>query len=228
MDKTQLIDYLREFVKPERWVTLNNALNERTDYVTVVLENIHQPHNASAVLRSCDGFGIQNIHVIEEETEFDASGEITIGADRWLDIKKYNALNENNTLACINQLKQKGYKIVATSPHEKDKNIADLSIDQPTALIFGNEVYGISDTVYRHADEFVKIPMYGFSESFNISVSAAICLYDVTERMRTDIDKEVWQLDEKTKQDILYRWLVKSIKAGNQIVEKYIKSQRQD
>ncbi len=228
MNKKELIQYLREFVHTQRWETLLQSLEQRTDYISVVLENIHQPHNASAVLRSCDGFGVQTIHVIEEETKFDASGEITIGADRWLDIIKYNSTEENNTLACFEKLRKEGYKIVATSPHETDKNIADLQLDTPVALVFGNEVNGISETVYNHADEFVKIPMHGFSESFNISVSAAVCLYDVTKRMRESIDEEVWKLDANKREEVLYSWLLKSIKAGDKIVEKYLETKNKD
>lgn len=218
----RLTGYLREFATEERWETISEVAAKRTRHITVVVENIYQPHNASAVLRSCDGFGIQDVYIIENDNEFDASSQVTIGADQWLNIQRFNKKGVNNTISCINTLKEKGYQIIATSPHENDTDLNNLSVDQKTALVFGNELDGISDTVKEMADGYVKIPMTGFSESFNISVSAAICLYDVTLRLR---NSEVnWRLDEDELEQLKYEWLKNSIKAGDELEKKWLKN----
>lgn len=222
MTKSDLIDYLKEFTTEERLQRMQQILEQRTKHITVVLEDIYQPHNASAVLRSCDGFGIQDVHVIENLNEFDASSQVTIGADQWLNIHRYNQNNDTNIDACFSKLRNDGYSIIATTPHEQDSNINDINIDKPLALVFGTELDGVTDEIKEKADGFVKIPMYGFSESFNISVSAAICLYDLSTRLRnnTQID---WKLSNSEKQDLLINWLVKSIKAGDNLLNKWLK-----
>jgi tRNA (guanosine-2'-O-)-methyltransferase len=220
----ELTNYLREFISDPRWERINEVLDQRTQHLTVVLEDIYQPHNASAVLRSCDGFGIQDVHVIENNNEFDASSQITIGADQWLTIDRYRKPNYDNVSACFNKLRNDGYQIVATTPHENDSDLHDLDISKPTALVFGTELDGVTDQVMDQADAFVKIPMSGFSESFNISVSAAICLYDTTTRLRkSDIE---WKLSPKKREELLLEWVKKSIKAGDQLAEKWLAERR--
>lgn len=215
----KLAEYLKEFISESRWERLNEVLEYRTKHITVVLEDIYQPHNASAVLRSCDGFGVQDVHIIENRNQFDASSEVTIGADQWLTLHRYNSVNSDNVSDCFKSLRNKGYKVIATTPHEKDSNLNELDITEPVALVFGTELHGVTDTVREQADGFVKIPMFGFSESFNISVSAAICLYDLTTRLR-NIQTD-WELSESEKEELLIEWTRKSIKAGDRLVEKW-------
>ncbi|MBO6621102.1 MAG: RNA methyltransferase [Balneola sp.] len=218
----QLIEYLKEFISEARWERINEVLDERTEHITVVLEDIYQPHNASAVLRSCDGFGIQNVHVIENNNIFDASSEVTIGADQWLSLHRYKNPSSDNVADCFEALRGKGYQIVATTPHENDHNLDELDISKPTALVFGTELDGVTDQVMEQADAFVKIPMSGFSESFNISVSAAICLYDTSTRLRKSVAKSEWTLSENRREELLLEWVKKSIKAGDQLAEKWL------
>lgn len=218
--KTKLIEYLRDFISDSRWDRINEVLDKRTQHITVVLEDIYQPHNASAVLRSCDGFGIQDVHIIENKNEFDASSQITIGADQWLSLHRYNQQNHDNVSDCFQNLRSQGFQIVATTPHENDHNLNQLDISKPTALVFGTELEGVTEQVMQQADAFVKIPMSGFSESFNISVSAAICLYDTSTRLRqSDIE---WELKPETREGLLLEWVKKSIKAGDKLAEKWI------
>ncbi len=221
--RLETINYLKEFIREGRWETINKVLDQRTEYVTVVLEDIYQSHNASAVLRSCDGFGINDVHVIENNCEFDPHVQITLGADQWLDINRYNTPNVDNTEICLSSLKEKGYQIIATTPHERESNLNDLDVSKPTALVFGNELDGFSESVLKHADGFVKIPMYGFSESFNISVSAAVCMYDLTTRVRQKKSNIDWKLTEDRRSELLLSWLKSSIKAGEQLAEKFLK-----
>ena len=204
----ELITYLQQFVSDSRKEKFELVLNYRTRHITIALEDLYQPHNASAVLRSCDIFGIQDIHIIENKNAYTVNKDIAMGSPKWLNIHKYRKA-ENNTLDCITQLKAKGYRIAATSLHEKGYQIQDLPVDKPVALFFGTELTGISETVREHADDFVMIPMFGFTESFNISVSAALCLNSmVTKLHQTNVD---WHLNEGEKDELRLHWLRKSI-----------------
>lgn len=216
----ELIEYLSEYILEERLNNFNQILEKRTNHLTVVLEDLHKPHNANAVLRSCDGFGLQDIHVIENKTEFDAERSVTLGAHKWLTLHRYNDPQEDNIDACFSELRSQGYKIIATTPHENDVNIQDLDVSQKTALVFGTERKGISREVEERVDGFVKIPMYGFSESFNISVSAAICMFELTTKLR-NLPEEQWQLDEKYKTELRLKWIIKTIKASEQLIARF-------
>jgi tRNA (guanosine-2'-O-)-methyltransferase len=214
----EFITYLSQFVSDTRRAKFDHVLNYRTRHITIALEDLYQPHNASAVLRSCDIFGIQDIHIIENKNAYTVNKDIALGAPKWLNLHKYRKA-DNNSLDCILKLKEQGYRIVATTPHEKDCNLEDLPVDKPLALFFGTELTGISDTVREHADEFVKIPMYGFTESFNISVSAALCLHAVKEKLhKSEIS---WHLSEEEKEELLLRWLKNSIPKVDLIEKDY-------
>lgn len=217
--KSQLVTYLREFATEDRWQTINDVLDNRTKYLTVVLEDIYQPHNASAVLRSCDCFGVQDVHIIENKNEFDPNKGVTIGADKWISLHTYNEPGKNNTKRCYQKLREDGYKIIATTPHEDDVNIDEVELDQKIALVFGAELTGLSDYALEHADGYAKIPMVGFSESFNISVGAALCLYDVTTRLRKSRDD--WSLSSAEKLNFQLDWLKKSIRAADKLEARF-------
>lgn len=204
----ELIEYLSQFVSDTRKAKMEQVLENRTRHITIVLEDLYQPHNASAVLRSCDIFGVQDIHIIENNNAYTVNKDIAMGSPKWLNLHKYRKA-ENNSLDCIQKLKAKGYRIVATSPHKNGYELKDLPVDKPLALVFGTELTGISDTVREHADEFVMIPMYGFTESFNISVSAALCLHSTVERLhQTNVN---WHISEEEKEELRLHWLRKSI-----------------
>lgn len=224
--KKELIEYLRDFVTGERWDTLNRVLNERTRHITVVLEDIYQSHNASAVLRSCDCFGIQDVYIIENDHDFSLSKGVTIGSDRWLTLHKYRAEGSENTLNCFENLREQGYRIIATTPHEEDVTLDRLPVDNKTALVFGAELPGLSEKAKQNADGFVKIPIYGFSESYNVSVSAALCLYELTKRMRQNEDPARWQLGEMEMTELRLDWLEKSIRASDQLKKKFLEERR--
>ncbi|MFR7878446.1 MAG: TrmH family RNA methyltransferase [Butyricimonas paravirosa] len=183
----------------------------------MVLEDFYQQHNCSAVLRSCDCFGIQNVHVIENMNSFTDNSEISMGAADWLTVHRHRK-RENNTVETIEMLKSQGYRIVATTPHERDTFIDDIDLYKgKMAFFMGTELTGLSDDVLSRADEFVKVPMYGFTESYNVSVCAALLMYSVVQRLRqTDID---WHLPEEERYQVLFAWYKRSIKASAQILE---------
>ena len=219
MDKQEwMLERFYEHISDNKKELFDEIILNRTKHVTVVLENIFQPHNAAAVLRSCDCFGVQDVHIIENDWKYTPNKDIDMGSSKWLSLKKYNA-DENNTIDAINQLKSEGYKIVATTPHENDTMIEDLPLDQPIALLFGTELTGLSDIALQHSDAFVKLPMYGFTESYNISVSVALALFNVTERMRKTKDLN-WQLTKEEQVEIKLSWSKKVVKHSPK-VEKF-------
>ncbi len=202
--------FFSNYVSEHKKTLFRELLAHRTRFFTVVLEDIYQPQNASAVLRSCDGFGIQDVHVIENRNFFDIDKGVTIGSDKWLDVHRHNKPDTNNTLEAYRQLREKGYRIVATTPHKKQVSLPDFFPAEPTALVFGAEKLGLTPDAVDHADAWLHLPMYGFSESFNISVCVALCLYHLRQHLeKTDIP---WQLTESEKSDLYLQWLRKSIR----------------
>lgn len=218
--KIQLLNYLQQFITDDRWQTINKVLDRRTRYLTVVLEDIYQPHNASAVLRSCEGFGIQDLHIIENKNEFDPNKGVTIGADKWISTYHYNEPDVNNTEECYHHLRKQGYRIIATTPHHEKVTIDKVSLDQPIALVMGAELTGLSDYALEHADGYAQIPMEGFSESFNISVGAALCLYELSTRLRDE--KPNWSLKKSEKLDLRLDWVKKSVRAADKLEERFL------
>lgn len=213
----ELIQYLSNCITDERLELFEKNLRNRTKYLTIVLENIYQPLNASAVLRSADCFGVQDVHVIENYNEFLPDREVAMGSSNWLTIKRYNQ-EENNTVHCIKHLKDQGYRIIATVPGKNVQSLDSLDLSKGKfALLFGTEMEGLTNEAQEMADELVTIPMYGFTESFNLSVSAAICLY----QLRTKLEKSNldWKLNEEEKDQVMLQWLRYSIDRS-EIVEK--------
>ncbi len=213
------IEYLSGFMTPERYKLIGKVVQDRTRYATMVIEDLYQAHNISAVLRSCDCFGVQDVHVIENRNKFLENPDIAVGASKWLDIHRYPQ-RENNTVKTLRELKAKGYRIVATTPHTDDVTLNDFDVNAGKfALVFGNEKFGITDDVRAEADEFLRIPMYGFTESFNISVSAALCLQYVANAIRnSDVP---WQMSPEEKDEIILRWLRRSIKDSERLEQRF-------
>ncbi len=223
--QTKLLNYLSSFVTPQRLELFDRILENRTNYVTIVLEDIYQPQNASAVLRTCDCFGIQNIHIIENRNEFEVDKEVAMGSSKWLTLHKHKR-KIDNSLYTIKTLKKQGYRIVATSPHLHDQELQDFNITLgKTALVFGSELPGISEVVLQEADEYLKIPMFGFTESYNISVSAAIILHHLTLNLRKS-DAANWQLTDEEKTNLKIQWLRNSIKSSKMIEKRFMEEQK--
>lgn len=216
--KKALTQYLEGFVSERRLGRLKEVLEERTNHVTVVLEDVYQSHNFSAVLRSADIFGIQSINFIENRNKYKISEDVSMGSTQWLTLNRYQK-HENNTKACLSELKAKGYKIVATSLHKNSVSLSELDVTQPIALVFGTELTGITKDVEDMADEFVKLPMYGFTESFNISVCAALCMYDLSTKIRKEVPN--YHLSDIEKEDIYIEWLKASVKKHDLIIKEF-------
>lgn len=224
--KKQLIDFLSEHITEQRKLQFTRVLNERTRYISVVLEDIFQTHNASAVLRSCDCFGIQDVYIIENRNRFQINPDIALGSANWLTIKKFNQ-STNNSLEAIKHLKQKGYRIVATSPGDESVELADFDLSQgKVALFFGTERDGLTGEVFNHVDECIRIPMLGFTKSFNISVSVALVLYELTRKMR-ELRLPI-HLSMEESMDIELDWLRTSIRKSKLIEKEFYKRNFKD
>ncbi len=218
--KLELLKYLKSFVSENKNKLFSKIILDRTRHITIVLEDIYQPHNASAVLRSCDCFGIQDVHIIENKNEYNVNPDVALGSTKWLTLHKYNSKN-NNTLDCLAELKENGYRVVATTPHGNAQNLEELPLDNKIALVFGTELGGLSDLALNSADEFLRIPMHGFTESLNISVSAALTMYHLTDKMRKQNIN--WQLTDTEVVDVQIDWARSVIKDPHLIEKDFFK-----
>jgi tRNA (guanosine-2'-O-)-methyltransferase len=208
------LNFLENILTDNRKERFLNVLKTRTKHFTIAVEDVFQMHNASAVMRSCEVFGIQELHVIEERYGKRIDKEIAMGAQKWVDINTYDSVTN-----CLDTLKNKGYQIIATTPHDNDCLLEDFDISKSSALFFGTERDGLSDEIIRRADGFLKIPMVGFTESLNISVSAAIIIQNLTNRLR---NSEInWQLSEEEILEKRLDWAKKSIKDIKRIEARY-------
>ena len=213
-----LLKHLESIITTNRKATFERVLRNRTRHFTVVLEDIYQKHNTSAVVRSCDIFGIQDIHIIENKYNSYVSNQVAKGSQKWIDFNEYNT-NLYNTQTCIDSLRSNEYQIIATTPHRDSCLLQDFDVSKKTAFVFGVEKAGVSDKMMTEADGYLKIPMVGFTESLNVSVAAAIILNDLTTRLRdSDID---WQLSEKEKNEKRLDWCKKTINNADKIIERY-------
>lgn len=213
-NKIEYLAYLEEFITENRKNKFLKVLEKRTNHFTIAVEDIFQLHNTSAVMRSCEVFGIQNLHVIEEKFGKSIDKEIAMGAQKWVDVNRYDS-----NISCIKTLKEKGYQIIATTPHENDCVLDEFDISKPSAIFFGTERDGLSEEIMKEADGFMKIPMAGFTESLNISVSAAIIIQSIMSRLhKSDLD---WHLSEEEMITLRLAWTKNSIKDIKRIEQRF-------
>ena len=215
MDK-ELLSYLQSFLTERRIKLFDKVLKERTNHFTVAVEDVYQLHNTSAVIRSCESFGVQKVHVIEEANVKSIDREIAMGAQKWVDVQRHDSAK-----SCIEHLKREGYKIIATSPHKGAHTLENFDISQKAAIFFGRETEGLSDTVMKLADDFIYIPMVGFTESLNISVSAAITLQYIMAKLKQS--NVAWQFSERALFDKKLEWTRKMIKDVEGIEQRFLK-----
>lgn len=214
MSDLKLLEYLEGYLTESRKKKFFKVLSQRTKHFTVATEDVYQLHNTSAVIRSCDVFGIQEVNIIEERNSKRIDREIAMGAQKWVDLNRFRSVKD-----CMADLKLKGYQIVATTPHTNDCELHDFDVTKKSCFFFGRETEGLSDDVLNAADCFLKIPMFGFTESLNISVSAAIILEHVTTKLRkTNVN---WQLTEEEMFEKRLDWIKKTIRSYDEIVQRF-------
>ena len=209
-----LLDYLEGYLTEERKQRFLEVLQLRTKHITVAIEDVFQMHNTSAIIRSCDVFGVQEVHVVEDRFAKKLDKNIAMGAEKWVDVHQYR-----NTSDCITSLKQQGYQIIATTPHEDSTFLPDFFPEKKSALFFGTEKEGLSEAVMRQADGYLKIPMVGFSESLNVSVAAAIIIQDAAHKVR--VSHLDWRLTETEILEKRMDWTQKSIQHVKGIIKRY-------
>jgi len=213
-----LTEYLESFVTQERLTRIDRALGARTRRITVVLEDLYRMHNASAVVRSCECFGIQEIHVVESDNVFEVNRSIVQGAAKWVTVRRHPG--RDGIRRCLSSLKKEGYLVAAMSPRPGGTPVERLCLERPLALCFGSEEPGLSQQAMDMADVTATIPMQGFTQSLNLSVSAGIALYLLGERLRgSDLN---WRIDGERYRRLRALWLARSINAGRQIVGRYL------
>ena len=205
---------LAEFMTPERFATLRRTAAMRSRYMTVLAENTFHPQNAAALIRHCEAFGVQEMHTVETLCRFAPNAAVVRGTDRWVDIRKHPS-----TAAALAALRGAGYRIVATTPHRESCTPETFDVARgPFALVFGTEHAGISDEVFAAADEYLRIPMCGMVESLNVSASAAILIYMLSERMRRQV--EGWNMTAAEQAATLYGWMCRSVKDSEEILKR--------
>lgn len=217
MEKQQeIFEYLKQFLTEERLQKIEHFAEESSDFVLPVLEDVYQFRNAAAIVRSVEACGFHKVIALEEENVFDPNLRVTKGADTWVEVEKMPA-----TLQSLEDIKNRGYKILAVSPEKHASLLPDYQVTEPIALVFGNELEGVSEEILDFADQTLAIPMYGFTKSFNVSVAAAICLYELKQKLlKSGID---YKLSEDQKLKMKIRWAVNSIRSGEEIYTKYMR-----
>ena len=214
------IDYLATFMTEERFALFGRTLAQRTNYMTILAENTFHPHNAAALIRHCEAFGVQQMHTIETRCQFDPSQNISRGSDRWL-----NLVRHTSTAEALAALKADGYRLVATTPHRESCTPETFDVTKGKfALIFGTEHAGISDEAMEAADEYLRIPMCGMVESLNVSASAAILIYQLSQRLREQVGE--WHLSETEQTHLLYEWVRQSVKDADRILQRHFDENR--
>jgi tRNA (guanosine-2'-O-)-methyltransferase len=174
LDARAVAIVLEEFVTDERRARLRAVFAARIDAVTVAFDAPHDPHNGAAVIRSCDAFGVRRLHVVERVEPFLASNTVARGSERWVEVVAHPT-----ALSCVRALEQEGYELIATHP-EGALVPGDLAARRRIALVLGNEREGIAEELRRACRTSVRVPMRGFAESLNVSVTAAILLEHAT------------------------------------------------
>jgi tRNA (guanosine-2'-O-)-methyltransferase len=209
---------LLPFLSEERIARFERVLDQRTRHLTVVMENVFQSRNASAVMRSCDGFGLQDVHLIEDINPWVPNRGVSKGTNAWLTLHRYRSAADPTT-ACLDRLRRTGYQIAVTSPHVDGYDVTDLPIDRPVAVVMGTEWEGVSERMLAEADLHVAIPMHGFAESLNISVAAAVVIHELNRRLR-ELPRERWALSEDEKRELRAQWAMASVRNAPGILKR--------
>lgn len=219
----KLIEYLGSFISKTRKDAIEKVLQYRTRQITVVLEDIFKHHNANAVIRTCECMGIQDLHVTEDHYAFEPATNILQGAAKWINLYRYNDYNHNNSEQCIRHLKNQGYQILIAHPDPAGMHLEEVSLEGKTALVFGSELDGISKTARELSDASLFIPLYGFTKSYNVSVSVALVLYRLIHKIRSG--NYPWQLSNQEKKVLRLKWYKSTVRSSELLEKKFLESE---
>ena len=213
----EIYDYLQQFLTNERLSKIEHFSKESSDFVLPVMEDVYQFRNAAAIVRSVEACGFHHVVALEEENVFNPNLKVTKGAETWVQVEKMP-----NNLDSLKEIKSRGYRILAVSPEKNATMLPDYEVKEPIALVFGTELEGVSDEILDFADETLAIPMFGFTKSFNVSVAAAICMYELKQKlMKSGIE---YQLSDQKLLELKIRWAKNSIKSSEHILERFLSS----
>ncbi len=213
----ETFDYLKQFLTDERLSKIEHFSKESSDFVLPVMEDVYQFRNAAAIVRSVEACGFHHVIALEEENVFNPNLKVTKGAETWVQVEKMS-----NNLDSLKEIKNRGYKILAVSPEKNATMLPDYEVKEPIALVFGTELEGVSDEILDFADETLAIPMYGFTKSFNVSVAAAICMYELKQKlMKSEIN---YELSDEKLLEMKIRWTVNSIRSGEELLKRFLGS----
>lgn len=217
--RDSVLSELEDLLTPRRKERFDQVLNNRTEYMSVVLEDIYNPQNANAVIRSCDCFGIQNVQIIEDRNIHEERNETSKGAEKWLNINRFNSEQSNNRVDCIKHLKAEGYRVVSAMPHKSGVSLDEFDVTKGKfALVLGNELHGVSDEIAELSDEYINIPMFGFTESLNLSVAGAICMNHLRIKMENQLEN--WLIEGDDLLNLRLLWVVNSLGNGDYMLKR--------
>lgn len=217
-DLAQTFEYLKQFLTEERLAKIEHFSQESSDFVLPVMEDVYQFRNAAAIIRSVEACGFHKVIAMEEENVFNPNLTVTKGAETWVEVEKVP-----KNISSLQKIKDSGYKILAVSPEKNAVMLPEYQVKEPIALVFGTELEGVSEEVINFADETLAIPMYGFTKSFNVSVAAGICMYELKQKL-LNANFE-YKLNEKKLLKMKIRWAVNSIRSGQEILSHYLKTE---
>ena len=221
-EKRAVTEYLAPFVTPHKREIIEQVLDFRTDYLALVLEDIYQPHNASATIRTCECFGIQNIHIIENRNRYEVNPDVVLGSVKWVTLHRYREPGTENTAICISRLRELGYRIAATSPHRDGYTPETIPLDKPLAVLFGTEEQGLTPAALAASECTIHIPMFGFTESLNISVSVAVIFSHLIRRLHANPHIS-WRLSPDRRDEIRLQWYRRIVKRSDTLIEEFLR-----
>lgn len=222
-EENKVFNHLAQFVSDHKKAFIEKVLEHRTRYVTVVLENIYQSQNASAAVRTCECMGLQDIHIVEDTAKYHLNIRVLKGSYKWMDLHRYRTRQANNIATCYDQLRKDGYRILVADPAEDGISIDDLDVSAgKMALVFGNELRGASAYSLAHGDQKIKVPMFGFTESLNVSVSVAICLNTILHKLRRS--GAAIGLTEEEKHVIRLAWFRKIVRRSDVVEREFLRT----
>lgn len=210
MTSAQQYALLSQRLTPQRREKLEKVVGQRTQYVALGIENVNNPQNAAALLRTADAFGIQDVHIVESGVNYQVHPKITRGTHNWLTVTSHKVDQATGgTQSVLDGLRANGYRIIATSVEPGSVPMEKLDVSSPFVLFFGNEHNGLSKELLEAADEHMHLPMQGFTESLNVSVCCGIAMHHLISKIKSH--SLPWQLTADAQTDLLAVWARKSV-----------------
>jgi tRNA (guanosine-2'-O-)-methyltransferase len=204
---------LAPMLTPERIARMDAVLAARLQSVATIVEDTYDPHNAAATIRTTEAIGLAELHVVEPGARFSAAHGVTRGAHRWIRLERWTAMVD-----VAASLRARGFRVYATRPGATS-TIEDVDVTQPIAVAFGNEHAGLSEAALAACDGALGVPMYGFSESFNLSVTVALAMSRIANRRREALGT-LGDLDDTQRRELRARWFAMKIRGSIGILER--------